>query len=43
MVIGSVKRKYELLAGDHTAMICLEDCLKLTGFDVLLRIREFYV
>jgi cobalamin-dependent methionine synthase I len=42
MVIGSVKRKYELLDADHPAMICLEDCLKLKGFDVLMRIREFY-
>jgi cobalamin-dependent methionine synthase I len=43
MVIGSVKRKYELLDGAHPAMVCLEDCLKLKGFDVIMRIREFYV
>lgn len=42
MVIGSVKRKYELLPSDHPAMICLEDCLKASGFDVLMRVREFY-
>jgi cobalamin-dependent methionine synthase I len=42
-VIGSVKRKYELLDGAHPAMVCLEDCLKLKGFDVIMRIREFYV
>ena len=30
MVIGSVKRNYELLAAEHPAMQCLEDCLKLT-------------
>jgi 5-methyltetrahydrofolate corrinoid/iron sulfur protein methyltransferase len=42
MVIGSVKRKYESLAPDHPAMQCLNDCLKLTGFDVLMRVREFY-
>ena len=42
MVIGSVKRKYELLDGTNPAMVCLEDCLKLQGFDVLMRIREFY-
>jgi cobalamin-dependent methionine synthase I len=41
-VIGSVKRKYELLPPDHPAMVCLEDCLKAKGFDVLLRVREFY-
>ena len=42
MVIGSVKRKYEHLAPDHPAMACLEECLKLQGFDVLMRVREFY-
>jgi hypothetical protein len=42
MVIGSVKRKYEKLAADHPAMVCLNECLKLQGFDVLMRVREFY-
>ncbi|MBN1395046.1 MAG: dihydropteroate synthase [Pirellulales bacterium] len=42
MVIGSVKRKYDLLPPDHPAMVCLEECLKLSGFDVLMRVREFY-
>jgi len=42
MVIGSVKRNYERLAPDHPAMLCLEECLKLKGFDVLMRVREFY-
>jgi 5-methyltetrahydrofolate corrinoid/iron sulfur protein methyltransferase len=42
MVIGSVKRNYERLAPDHPAMACLEECLKLQGFDVLMRVREFY-
>jgi cobalamin-dependent methionine synthase I len=42
MVIGSVKRNYRLLPADHPAMVCLEDCLKLEGFDVLMRVREFY-
>lgn len=41
-IIGSVKRKYELLDAAHPAMVCLEDCLKLQGFDVLMRIRDFY-
>ncbi len=41
-IIGSVKRKYQLLEPDHPAMVCLEACLKLSGFDVLMRIREFY-
>ncbi len=42
MVIGSVKRNYERLAPEHPAMVCLEECLKLKGFDVLMRVREFY-
>jgi 5-methyltetrahydrofolate corrinoid/iron sulfur protein methyltransferase len=42
MVIGSVKRNYEKLTPDHPAMQCLEECLKLSGFDVLMRVREFY-
>ena len=41
-VIGSVKRKYELLAPDHPAMQCLGDCLKLEGFDVIMRVQEYY-
>jgi 5-methyltetrahydrofolate corrinoid/iron sulfur protein methyltransferase len=42
MVIGSVKRKYEKLPADHPATLCIEECLKLKGFDVLMRVREFY-
>ena len=42
MVIGSVKRNYELLGADHPATMCLDECLKRTGFDVLMRVREFY-
>jgi 5-methyltetrahydrofolate--homocysteine methyltransferase len=41
-VIGSVKRNYELLKCDHPAMKCVQDCLKLEGFDVLARVQEFY-
>ena len=41
-VIGSVKRKYETLAPDHPALQCLTDCLKLEGFDVIMRVQEFY-
>ncbi len=41
-IIGSVKRKYELLPPDHPAMVCFEDILKLSGFEVLMRVREFY-
>jgi cobalamin-dependent methionine synthase I len=42
MVIGSVKRQYNLLGPDHPAMKCLEDCLKLDGFEAIMRVREFY-
>ncbi len=42
MVVGSVKRNYRRLPADHPAMVCLEDCLKLDGFDVIMRVREFY-
>lgn len=42
MVIGSVKRKYEKLAPDHPAMVCLNECLKLQSYDVIMRVREFY-
>lgn len=41
-VIGSVKRKYELLPEDHPALSCLRDCLKLEGFDVIMRVQEYY-
>jgi 5-methyltetrahydrofolate--homocysteine methyltransferase len=41
-IIGSVKRNYALLAPDHPAMQCLEDCLRAEGFDSLMRVREFY-
>lgn len=42
MVIGSVKRKYERLDADHPAMKCLDDALAADGFEVLMKVREFY-
>ena len=42
MVVGSVKRKYQLLPPDHPAMVCLEDALQSDGFDVIMRVKEFY-
>ncbi len=42
MIIGSVKRKYEILAADHPALQCLNDCLQLDGFDLLMRVQEYY-
>lgn len=41
-VIGSVKRKYQVLPADHPAMLCLNDCLTLEGFDVIMRVQEYY-
>lgn len=41
-VIGSVKRKYEVLPADHPAMLCVTECLKLEGFDVIMRVQEYY-
>jgi 5-methyltetrahydrofolate--homocysteine methyltransferase len=41
-VIGSTKRKYEKLTADHPAMRCLNDCLKLEGFDSIMRVQEYY-
>ena len=41
-IIGSVKRKYEILPAGHPAMACLEDVLKADGFDGIMRVQEFY-
>jgi len=41
-VIGSVKRNYEKLPPDHPATQCVQDCLKADGFDVIMRVQEFY-
>jgi 5-methyltetrahydrofolate--homocysteine methyltransferase len=42
MIIGSTVRKYEILSAGHPALVCLEDILKLEGFDTLMRLKEFY-
>jgi cobalamin-dependent methionine synthase I len=41
-IIGSVKRKYALLAEDHPAMRCLSDVLELEGYDIIMRVMNFY-
>ncbi len=41
-IIGSVKRKYDLLSADHPAMLCLDDVLKADGFEAIMRVRDFY-
>jgi len=42
MVIGSVKRKYELLSPDDPAMQCLEAVLAADGFEAIMKVRDFY-
>ncbi len=41
-VVGSVKRNYMILADDEPAMQCVDDCIRLAGFDAIKRVREFY-
>jgi cobalamin-dependent methionine synthase I len=41
-IIGSTVRKYEILPAGHPALACLEDILKLEGYDTLMRLKEFY-
>jgi len=41
-IIGSIKRKYQLLESDHPAMLCLKDILSLQGYDCVVRVMEFY-
>ena len=40
--VGSTKKKYEFLPEDHPAMIALNDIMKMDGFDVIMRVQEFY-
>lgn len=42
MIIGSVKQPYALLPEGHPALRCFDDCLAADGFDVLIRVQEFY-
>lgn len=41
-IIGSVHRKYSILADDDPAMQCLRDVLKLEGIDVIMRVMKFF-
>jgi 5-methyltetrahydrofolate--homocysteine methyltransferase len=41
-VIGSVRRNYALLPPEHPAMVCLEDAIKVGGFEAIMRVRDFY-
>jgi 5-methyltetrahydrofolate corrinoid/iron sulfur protein methyltransferase len=42
MIIGSVKRKYEILPDSDPAMQCVNEVLTLEGFDAILRVKDFY-
>ena len=42
MIIGSMLRRYELLPAGHPALVCLQDILRLEGFDTILRVIQFY-
>jgi hypothetical protein len=42
-VVGSVKRKYEILPEGHPALVCFDDLLKLDGYEMLERLQEFYL
>lgn len=41
-IVGSVKRKYRMLAPDHPAMVCLDEVLKADGLEAVMRVRDFY-
>ena len=41
-IIGSVKRNYEILPDEHPAIRCFDDCVKMAGFDSIMRVRRFY-
>ena len=40
-IIGSVKRKYELLPEDHPAMQCLKEVLELEGPAIIMRVMAY--
>ncbi len=42
VIIGSVKRKYQILPDDHPALVCLKDVVALTGYDGIMRVMEYY-
>jgi cobalamin-dependent methionine synthase I len=41
-IIGSVSRKYALLADSDPAMQCLRDVLKLEGVDIIMRVMMYF-
>lgn len=41
-IVGSVKRKYELLPDDDPAMQCLKDVLRMDGVEVIMRVMMYF-
>jgi hypothetical protein len=41
-IIGSVSRKYTLLADEDPAMQCLKEVLKLEGVDIIMRVMMYF-
>jgi cobalamin-dependent methionine synthase I len=41
-IIGSVKRKYQLLTDDDPAMECLKEVLQLEGVNVIMRVMMYF-
>ncbi len=42
MIIGSVKKNYNILDDSHPAMKCLKDVLNLESYDIIMRVKDFY-
>ncbi|TAN37622.1 MAG: dihydropteroate synthase DHPS [Verrucomicrobia bacterium] len=40
--VGNTKKKYEFLQPDHPAMQTLSAVMKLEGYDILMRVQDFY-
>lgn len=41
-IVGSVKRKYAILADDDPAMQCLKDVLQMEGVEVIMRVMMYF-
>ncbi len=41
-IIGSTKKKYQILEDNHPALETVKDILKLESFDRLMRVQKFY-
>ena len=41
-IIGSVKRKYQVLEPGDPALVCVQEVLEREGYDCVMRVMEFY-